>query len=376
VELIDSKHNRQLWGDRFSMKIADIIEVEEEIARKISTALRLQLTGEDDIKLAKRYTENIEAYRTYLEGRFWWNKRSKEGFAKANLLFNKAIEIDPNYALAYAGLAECYCMLSMHLAKPEPFIRQGRIAAEKALSIDETLAQAHAALGWIKLSYDWDWLGAERSFKQAIQLNPRYPTAYNWYAVLLSIINRHEEAIRYMTQAREYDPGSAIINRDLGVIYVWAGEFEKAINQQQFTIDMNPDFTPAYFHLGIVYVWMKKYDLAIDYFKKVRAMTGDFFDIIGILGYTYAKSGQKEAALSELKKLEDLAKNQDTRAFEFCLIHIGLGNNDKAFEWLDIACENHEFGIALLGCESELWFEDLLHNPRFKEILTRIGFEK
>lgn len=128
--------------------------------------------------------------------------------------------------------------------------------------------------------------------------------------------------------------------------------------------------------MGIVYVWMKKYDLAIEYFKKVRIMTGDFFDIIGTLGYTYAKSGQKEAALSELKKLEDLAKNQDTRAFEFCLIHTALGNNDKAFEWLDIACENHEFGVALLGCESELWFEDLLPDQRFKEILTRIGIEK
>jgi len=179
-----------------------------------------------------------------------------------------------------------------------------------------------------------------------------------------------------MTQAQEYDPGSAIINRNLGVMYAWAGEFEKAIQQLQFTIDMAPDFSPAYHHMGVVYLWLKKYDLAIEYFKKVRVMTGDFFDISGILGYAYAKSGQKEAALSELTKLEDLAKNQDTRAFEFSLIHTGLGNNDKAFEWLNIACENHEFGIALLGCESELWFEDLVPEPRFKEFLTRIGFEK
>ena len=376
AELVNIRNNSQIWGDRFARKFTDLLEIEEEITKEISEALQLHLTGEDKTKLFKRYTENIEAYRAYMEGRFWWNKRSPEGFAKANLLFNKAIEIDPNYALAYAGLAEYYCMLSMHLAKPEPFIRQGRIAAEKALSIDETLAEAHAALGWIKLSYDWDWLGAERSFKQAIQLNPRYATAYNWYAALLGIINRHEEAVRYITQAQEYDPGSAIINRDLGIIYLWAGDFEKAINQLQFTIDMDPDFSPAYFHMGIVYAWLKKYDLAIEYFKKVRAMTGDFFDIIGILGYAYAKSGQKEAALSELKKIEDLAKNQNTRAFEFSLIHTGLGNYDQAFEWLDIACKNHEFAVLLLGCESELWFEDLLPDPRFKEILTRIGIEK
>ena len=172
-------------------------------------------------------------------------------------------------------MAEYYCMHSMHIAKPEPSIRQGRIAAEKALSIDETLAEAHTALGFIKFSYDWDWLGAERSFKQAIQLNPRYPTAYNWYAALLSIINRHEEAIRYMTQAQEYDPGSAIINRDLGVIYAWAGDFEKAINQLQLTIDMEPEFSPAYHHMGVVYLWLKKYDLAIENFIKVRAKSGD-----------------------------------------------------------------------------------------------------
>ena len=376
AELVNIKNDSQIWGDRFERKFSDLLEIEEEITKEISEALQLHLKGEDKAKLFKRYTENIEAYRAYMEGRFWWNKRSPEGFAKAKLLFNKAIAIDPNYALAYAGLAEYYCMHSMHIAKPEPFIRQGRIAAENALSIDETLGEAHAALGWIKFFYDWDWLGAERSFKMAIQLNPRYPTTYNWYAVSLSILNRHEEAIRYMTQAQEYDPGSAIINRNLGVIYAWAGDFEKAINQYQFTIDMDPDFSPAYFHMGIVYLWQKKYDLAIKYFKKVRVMTGDFFDIIGILGYAYAKSGQKEEALSELEKLEDLAKNQDTRAFEFSLIHYGLGNNDQAFKWLDIVCKNHEFGAVLLGCESELWFEDLLPDPRFKEILTRIGFEK
>lgn len=355
AELVNIKNDRQIWGDRFERKFTDLLEIEEEITKEISEALQLHLTGEDKTKLIKRYTENIEAYRAYMEGRFWWNKRSPEGFANAELLFNKAIAIDPNYALAYAGLAEYYCMLTMHQAKPETFIRKGRIAAEKALSIDETLAEAHTALGWIKFFYDWDWLGAERSFKKAIQLNPRYPTAYNWYAASLSILDRQEEAIRYMTQAQEYDPGSAIINRDLGVIYAWSGDFEKAINQLQFTIDMDPEFSPAYHHMGVVYLWLKKYDLAIDYFKKERAMTGNFFDISGILGFSYAKLGQKEAVLSELKKLEDLAENQDTRAFEFSLIHSGLGNKNQAFEWLDIAYENHEFGIALLGCESELW---------------------
>ena len=376
AQLVNVSDGYHLWSEKYDREMEDIFAIQDEISLAIVDNLKVILLRDEKTKLVKHHTENKEAYNLYLKGRYFWNKRSEVGFSKAFGFFQSAIEIDPNYALAYAGLAEYYCMLSIHLAKPEQFIRQCRIAAEKALSIDETLAEAHAALGWIKFSYDWDWLGAERSFKQAIQLNPRYPTAYNWYAALLGIINRHEEAIRYMTQAQEYDPESAIINRDLGVIYAWAGDFEKAINQLQFTIDMDPDFSPAYFHMGIVYVWMKKYDSAIKYFKKVRAMTGDFFDIIGILGFAYAKSGQKEAALSELKKLEDLAKNQDARAFESSIIHTGLGNNDKAFEWLEIAYKNHEFGIALLGSESELWFEDLLHDPRLKEFLTRIGIEK
>jgi tetratricopeptide (TPR) repeat protein len=377
ADLVNIKDNRQMWGQRFERKFSDLFDIEEEITKEISEALPLQLTGEQKSNLIKRYTENIEAYRAYMEGRFWWNKRSPEGFNKAELMFNEAIKIDPNYALAYAGLAECYCMLSIHLAKPEAIIRQGRIAAERALSIDDTLAEAHAALGWIKFAYDWDWLGAERSLKQAIELNPRYATAYNWYAVLLSVTERHEEAVRNMTKAQEIDPGSAIINRDLGIVFAWAGDFEKAINQLQFTIDLDPDFSPAYYLMGVVYVYENEYDSAIEYFKKVREMTGNFYDIIGSLCFSYARSGQKEAALSELKKLESLAEDQDPRASEFCISHAGLGNDDKAFEWMDLACKNHEWAaLVMLGCESELWFEGLIHDPRFNELLKRIGLEK
>ncbi|MEA3478046.1 MAG: adenylate/guanylate cyclase domain-containing protein, partial [Bacteroidota bacterium] len=373
AQLINIEDGYHLWSEKYEKKLEDVFAIQDEISLAIVDKLKVKLLRNEKNALVKRYTENKEAYNLYLKGRYFWNRRSEVGFDKALGLFQSAIEIDPNFALAYASLAECYCMLSMHMAKPEPIIRKGRIAAEKALSIDETLGEAHTALAWIKFFYDWDWLGAERSFKKAIQLNPRYATAYNWYAVSLSIFNRHEEAIRYMTQAQEYDPGSAIINRNLGVIYAWAGEYQKALDQLLFTIDMDPDFAPAYHHIGVVYLWMKKYDLAIENFKKVRAMTGDFFDIIGILGFAYAKSGQKEEALSELEKLEDLAKNQDARAFEFSLIHYGLGNNDQAFKWLDIVCRNHEFGAVLLGCESELWFEDLLPDPRFQEFLIKIG---
>ena len=377
AQLINIEDGYQLWSEKYERKLADVFAIQDEISLAIVDKLKVKLLSKEKNELLRRYTENKEAYNLFLEGRYYWNRRSEVGFNKAFGFFERAIELDPDYALAYAGMADCYCMLSMHLARPEPFIRKGRIAAEKALSIDETLAEAHASLGFIKLTYDWDWLGSERSFKQALHLNPRYPTANNWYAVLLSLLDRHDEAIHYMTQAWEYDPGSPIINRDLGVIYAWAGEYQKAINQLQSTIDMDPGFAPAYFFMGNVYCWMKEYDLAIEYYEKVREMTGDFFDIIGVLSLSYAKLGDIEAATGELNRLDSLAKTQeDIRAFEYSLIYAGLKNKDKVFEWLDIAYKNHEFGIALMGCEAVLWFEDLRQEPRFKDFLTKIGFEK
>ncbi len=377
AQLINIEDGYHLWSEKYERKLEDVFAIQDEISLAIVDKLKVKLLSSEKNELVKRYTENKEAYTLFLKGRYYWNRRSEVGFSEAFGFFERAIEIDPDYALAYAGMADCYCMLSIHLARPEPFIRKGRIAAEKALSIDETLAEAHASLGFIKLTYDWDWLGSERSFKQAIHLNPRYPTANNWYAVLLSILDRHDEAIYYMMQAWEYDPGSPIINRDLAVIYAWAGEYQKALNQLLFTIDMDPGFAPAYFFMGNVYFWMKEYDLAIEYYKKVREMTGEFFDIIGVMSFAYAKLGNYEAAIGELNRLDSLAKTQeDTRAFEYSLVYAGLKNKDKVFEWLDIAYKNHEFGVALMGCEAELWFGDLLQEPRFKDFLTKIGIEK
>jgi len=276
AQLINIEDGYHLWSEKYERKLEDVFAIQDEISLAIVENLKVKLLSDEKNELLKRYTENKEAYNLFLKGRYYWNRRSEVGFSKAFGFFERAIELDPDYALAYAGLADCYCMLSIHLARPEPFIRKARIAAEKALSIDETLAEAHASLGFIKLTYDWDWLGSERSFKQAIHLNPHYPTANNWYALLLSILNRHDEAIHYMTQAWEYDPGSPIINRDLAVMYAWAGDYQKALNQLLFTIDLDPDFAPAYFFMGNVYFWMKEYDLAIEYYEKVREMTGEF----------------------------------------------------------------------------------------------------
>jgi TolB-like protein/Tfp pilus assembly protein PilF len=377
AQLVKVEDGYQLWTQNYKRRLQDVFIIQDDISLAIVENLKIKLLSGEKNEMVKRYTENKEAYNLYLEGRYYWNQRTVSGFNKALESFRAAIDQDSTYALAYSGLAECYSMLSIHLAKPEHTVRQGRIAAEKALALDETLAEAHTALGWFKFTYDWDWLGAERSFKRAIQLNPRYAIAYNWYAVLLSVLNRHDEAIQNMEHARDLDPRSSIINRDLGIVYAWAGLFEKAIDQLQLTIEMNPEFSPAYFLMGVIYSRMKEYDQAIEYYLKTWDMTGDFQDIIGGLGFAYAKSGRREDALIELGKLEQLVDDTVGRATEFVLIHTALGNTDKAYEWLDIACDNHEFAVLLLiTCEADTWLADIIQDPRYIEILTRIGLKQ
>jgi TolB-like protein/class 3 adenylate cyclase/Tfp pilus assembly protein PilF len=377
AQLVNVKDGYQLWSEKYKRSFQDIFSIQDDISLAIVDNMKIELLSGERNELVKRYTENQAAYNLYLEGRYHWNQRDEAGFNMALQLFMEAIELDSTYALAYSGLAECYSMLSIHLAKPEHTIRLGKIAAERALALDETLAEAHTALGWFKFTYDWDWLGAERSFKRAIQLNPRYATVYNWYAVLLSVLDRHDEAIQLMEQARDLDPKSSIINRDLGIVYAWAGDFEKAIQQLQYTIKLNPAFIPTYFLMGVVYSGMKKYDLAIEYYLKSRDMSGGFHDIIGGLGFAYAKTGREDEALLELKKLEALVNDTIGRATEFVMIYSALGETDKAFEWLGISCDNHEFAVLVtVACEADIWLNDIIHDPRFDEVLSRLGLKE
>ncbi|MCK4787150.1 MAG: tetratricopeptide repeat protein [Desulfobacteraceae bacterium] len=374
AELVDIKKNRQVWGKRYKQELKNIMEVEEKISRDISEALRFRLSREEKSQLTRHYTKIASAYQAYLQGRFWWNKRSRTGFNKAIKSFNKAIRIDPEYALAYSGKAECYCMLAIHAPLPEEFIKKGREAARRALAIDNTLAQAHTSLGWIKWIYDWDWIGAEQSFKTAISLNPDYPTAHNWYAAMLGAQGRHDKAFTHIQRAIQLDPGSLIINRDFGCIYSWAGKFDQAIQQLNKTIEMDPNFTPAHIHLGRVYVTKKMYKEAIVEFQKARDLSGDYYKTTGMLGFTFAKNGQKEKALQQLKILQEMEKKKPVSAFEMALIQTGLENNNMFFSWLEKACENHEFPVVLINVH--MWLKHLHTDPRFKKLLKKVGLNK
>jgi len=374
-QLIRVSDETHLWAEVYQRDMTDIFVVQEEIAGQVAEALGITLlkTGGKG-RRAPNPTDNTDAYRAYLEGRFWWNKRSQEGFDKAIVLFDEAIRIDPGYALAYAGKAECYCMLSIHLARPAKFVEIARAAAEKALEIDDTLPEAHSALGWLAWTYDHDYEAAERSFQRAIKIDPGYATAYNWYGVMLACTGRHDEAVEVMTRAQQLDPGSMIINRDLGCVLSWVGRLDDAERQLEKTIAMDPNFTPAHAHLGRIYAAKGMYDEAFAEFETLQAIDSEYFNLDMMLGYTYGKAGRREEGRQILEKMLALSHTQKGTAFEVAMVHLGLGNTDEAFEWLEKSAENRGFGIILL--DVNIWLDDLRGDPRFEALRKKIGLQR
>jgi TolB-like protein/Tfp pilus assembly protein PilF len=372
VKVSDETHR---WAEIYQREMTDIFVIQEEIAGQVVRALDITLldAGEKG-RGAPIPTDSTDAYRAYLEGRFWWNKRSQEGFDKAIVLFDEAIRIDPEYALAYAGKAECYCMLGVHVARPGEYMEKARSAAKKALELDDLLPEAHTALGWIAFVYDYDFEAAERSFQRAIELNPSYATAYNWLGVMLACTGRGDEAVHYMTRAQQIDPGSMIINRDLGCVLSWVGRLDDAERQLLKTIDMDPNFTPAHAHLGRIYAAKGMYDEAIAEFETIRAIDSEYFNLDLMLGYTFAKMGRREVSQQMLEELSAHRDIQKAKAFEIAFLHVGLGNEDEAFVRLEKSIDNREFAAVLLNVH--IWLDDLRRDPRFETLRKRIGLSK
>jgi tetratricopeptide (TPR) repeat protein len=370
-QLISVTDETHLWAEVYQRDMTDIFAIQSEIAGQVAQALDITLLDTGKGRRDSNPTDDPNAYRAYLEGRFWWNKRSQEGFDKAIVLFDEAIRIDPEYALAYAGKAECYCMQAIHLARPAEFVEIARAAAEKALEIDDSIPVAQSALGWLAWTYDHDYEAAEHAFKHAIHLDPGYATAHNWYAAMLACTGRNDEAVQSMTRAQQLDPGSMIINRDLGCVLSWVGRLDDAERQLEKTIDMDPNFTPAHAHLGRIYAARGMYDEALAEFETVQAIDSEYPPLDMMLGYTYAKVGRREESLQKLDKLLALKNTQKGKAFGIALVHVGLGNIDEAFEWLEKALENREFTIMLL--DVMIWLDDLHQDPRFEALRKKLG---
>jgi serine/threonine protein kinase/Flp pilus assembly protein TadD len=375
TELVDVAKGWQLWGERYDRPLADIFAVEEEIAREITEKLRLKLTGTQKEQLVKRYTENAEAYELYLKGRYYWNRRTAEAFEKAIEYFSQALALDPDYALAYAGLADCYDLCSYHgLLQPREAAPKAKFAAAKALEVDDTLAEAHTSLGMAEFWFDWDWSGAEREFRRAIELNPNYGVGHYWYGVYLGAMGRLTEAIAENQRARELEPFSIIINAYLGMLLYRTGAHEQAIQVIREAIELDPNFAQAHYFLGIDYAAKALYEEARVEFQRaldLSGASGGQLQSLVALGWVYGMKGKKEEAKKVLDHLKQLSTRRYVSACRIGQVHAGLGEKDQAFEWLRKACDERSEELVFLKV---LHFWDPLRgDPRFQEVLGRVG---
>ncbi|MGB7926266.1 MAG: protein kinase [Pyrinomonadaceae bacterium] len=373
AELVDARDSSHIWGEQYHRKLTDIFTVQEEIAKEISERLRLRLSGEEKKRLTKRYTENTEAYQLYLKGRYYWNKRTGETLQKGVEHFQQAIEKDPGYALAYAGLADSYILLGVYnVLPPKEAYPLAKTAATRALEMDETLAEAHVSLASVMGDYEWDRARAEREFTRAIELNPNYATAHQWYAELLSQMGRHKEALTQIKQARELDPLSLIINSVEGWLYYLARQPDQAIEQCRKVIEMDQNFSVVHVYLGRAFAFKGEYEQAIAELQKAIQLDEDPWTIAS-LGHTYAIAGKREEALKLLSRLKELSTRRHVSPYHIAAIHAGLNEKEQAFQWLEKAYKQREQSLIFLKVDPLM--DNLRSDSRFADLLRRVGFE-
>ncbi len=371
TELTDVANDSQLWGEQFKRKPADIIAVQEEISQQILDKLRLRLSGEQKRQFTKRYTDNSEAYYLYLKGRYYWNKRTAEGLKKGIQYFQESIEKDPGYALAYSGLADSYDVLPFYsVMPPKEAYPKAKTAAMKALQIDESLAEAHTSLNYALWNYDWDWAGAERETKRSLELNPNYATTHHWYALFLAVMGRNEEAVREVKRALEIDSLSLVINTKLGIVYYYGRRYDLAIDQLRKTIELDPRFPLAHLYLGLCYEQLGKFQEAIAEFQRDSQLDENPWGSASLI-HAYGRSGRRLEAQKELEKLLEAAKTKFVSPYFLATAYAGLGDKDKAFEWLETAYRERADWLAYLKVDPEM--DRLRPDPRFQDLLRRVG---
>jgi serine/threonine protein kinase/tetratricopeptide (TPR) repeat protein len=375
TELMDVAKLSQLWGAQYNRKMADIFVLQEEIAREISEKLRLQLTGEEKKRLTKRATGNKEAYQLYLQGRYWWNKRTEEGLNKGIEYYQQAIGKDPTYALAYAGLSDSYTSVAIFgFVPPNEAFPRAKEAALKALEIDDTLAEAHASLAFVKSAYDWDWSGAEREFQRAIALNSGSAYAHYFYSVTLRKTGRFDEAIEEGKRAVELDPISLTSNTILGTTFHMARQYDQAIEQMRKTLELDPTFALAHSVLGMAYLQKSMYEQGIAEFERALVISPGYPIALSGLGYGYAVAGKEVEAQKVLDQLNELSKQKYVLALYRAGIYAGLGERDKAFEWLEKSYADRSIGVGF-GTIVDPMFDPLRSDPRFQDLLRRMNLQ-
>jgi TolB-like protein/DNA-binding winged helix-turn-helix (wHTH) protein len=368
AQLLNVRDGSLLWGYKCVEQCTDIFAVQDLVAERVATALMLKLTGEERESLTKRYTADTEAYQLYLKGRYFLNKSTEEDFRKSIEYFRQALEKDPNYALAYAGLADSYAQLGNYglisMKESHPLARE---AATRALEIDEKLGEAHASLAFILTNYYWDWGEAEKRFKRAIELNPNYAMAHNWYSQYLSFMGRTDEAIREAKRAQELDPLSLFNNSTIGFVLYLARQYDQAIAAAIKTLELDRNFAVAHMIIGLSYLQKKMYEESISELQKAK----NHPDSRALLGYAYAVAGKRDKARKILTELDKLSTQKYVASAPVAIICIGLGEKDQALERLEKAYDERLWEIGMLKVLPV--FDPLRSDPRFTALLRRVN---
>ena len=371
TELIDVRHNKQIWGDHYQRKLSDLLAVQTDIANAISAKLRPTLSGTEAVQIKKRYSQNSEAYQLYLKGRYNWLKFTPEDHKRAAAYFNQAIAIDPNFALAYSGLSDTFAASAVNgwISPREGFLKS-KIASNKAVQLDDSLAEAHASVGAIAMFYDYDWATAEQEYKRAIELNPSYEIAFDLYLYLLVALGRFDDGIRMAQRGIETAPASIVLSSDLGVAYYMARRFDDSFRQVQKTLDLEPNHPGLLTLLATLYEAKGMHNEAIEQCRKAIDLVGRTSGVLSSLGHVYAESGRRDEAIKIINELLERSKSEYISPYDVAIIYVGLSDTEHAFEQLEKAYDDRAGWMINLNVDPI--FDPIRSDPRFTELVHRM----
>ncbi len=374
TQLVRVSDQTHVWSQDYERDVRQILPLESEVAGTIAREIQVKLSAENQAHVASAQPVDPEAFQLYLRGRYFWNRRTEAGYVKSISYFQSAIERAPRYAQAYAGLADAYALLgsmpSVEINRAEA-MPKAKTAAIIALQLDDSLAEAHTSLAFVEMHYDWDWKGAEREFRRAIELNPNYATAHHWYAYDLAAMNRMPEALNEIWRAQQVDPLSAIINTDVAEFLYYTGRYSEAVQQVKAALEIDPRFLLAHSLLGEIYVEQHRYSEALTEGARAVELSGGSPWMLGRLGRTYALSGDRSQAEKVLRQLVELSAKRKAMSGLIAGVAASLGKRDEAFTAAAKACEERNGGLILLKYDHN--WDPLRSDPRFQQLVRRVG---
>jgi TolB-like protein/Flp pilus assembly protein TadD len=372
AQLIPATGDQAVWAKSYAGDVRDVLALQSQVAQAIAQQIQIALTPQERVRLTTARQVDPRAYEAYVRGRYFLGKRTEPDLRKAVGYFQGAINADPTYAAAYSGLADSYNMLGYYtVLAPKEAYPKALSAAQKALALDSTLAEAHTSLAWAQLMFAWDWPVAEREFRRAIELNPGYPGGHQWYVQYLVVMGRHDEAIAEGKRAQELDPLSLILNAALARPFYNARRYDEAIAQSKKTFEIDPNYHRAHYWLGLAYEQKSMFDQAIAAFQKAIAHSDSNTVYVAAAGHAYALAGRRSQALKVLRRLEELSGRKYISAYDIALIHVGLGDTERAMQWLERAYQERSDGLVFLKVDPRL--DRLRSDPRFVSLVRRVG---